>query len=211
MQSTFDFDKVFDEIVCEKEAEINRLKKFVEKIETLKNAKDTFISTMANIIQSNNSFPRDGKPWQLGRLWIIKKINKIIDFIELFHTSWMLNVAKSLRDELITIISDEDILMFERWSHQYPNLVTHVANTINYRVKTFNTHNEMSGYDSVGDAGRATKVFDLGDILSELWSQGSNDASQDIGIVGGPNTLRILNQILRAIHDYLDAIIKDME
>lgn len=211
MQSTFDFDKVFDEIVCEKEAEINRLKKFVEKIETLKNAKDTFISTMVNIIQSNNSFPRDGKPWRLGWLCIIKKINKIIDFIELFHTSWMLNVAKSLRDELITTISDEDILICERCPQYDINNFRYVAHQVSSRLKTFYTYGEISGHYSVGDAGRVTNVFDLGDILSELWSRDACSNIGDIGIVPGPNTLRILNQILRAIHDYLDAIIKDME
>ena len=214
MQSTFDFDKVFDEIVCEKEAEINRLKKIVEKLETyvskqeiLKNAKDTFISTMAHIIQSNNSFPRDGKSWRLGRLWILKKINKIIDFIDLFHTSWMLNVAKSLRDELLTCISDVDILNYE----SHCSLKTLVL-IVNSKVKTFSTYNEISGCDSVGDAGKYTSVFDLGDILSELWcpSDGHCTTGKDIGIAS-THPMRILKQILHVIHDYLDAIIKDME
>lgn len=214
MQSTFDFDKVFAEIVCEKEAEINKLKKIIEQLEIcvskqekVKIAKDTFISRMANIIQSNNSFPRDGKSWRLGRLGILKKINKIIDFIDLFHISWMLNVAKSLREDLLICVSEDDIYNFERWSHQYPDHAKHVASTINSKVKTFNTYNEISGY---GDDN--SNVFNMGDIVSELWCSSYDDnIYRYIGIIGGHNTLRILNQIMHAIHDYLDAIIKDME
>lgn len=224
MESSFDIDKVFDEIVCKKEAEIIRLKQIVEKLEThvskqeaLKTAKETFITTMAHIIQSNSLFPRKAKSWMAYRLWILKKVNKIIEFIDMFHTSWMLNVAKSLREDLLKIPSDQQISNYDHAPGGWP-----LSQTINLMrnscCTTFQTYSEEPTCHWGGGLVpqmcggvltlQSSPTYNLPDLIRELFEVGSG-VSPEITIQGHP--LLILKQINLAICDYLGAIINDME
>lgn len=223
MESSFDIDKVFDEIVCKKEAEIIRLKQIVEKLEThvskqeaLKTAKETFITTMAHIIQSNSLFPRKAKSWMAYRLWILKKVNKIIEFIDMFHTSWMLNVAKSLREDLLKFPSDQQISNYDH-SPNWP--LSSIIHMMRYSCgDTFKTYGEeplcnWGGGPVPQMCGgvltlQPSPTYNLPDLIRELF-EGNDGVSAEITIQG--HRLLILKQINLAIGDYLGAIINDIE
>lgn len=189
MQSVFDFDKAFDEIICEKEAEINRLKNVVEQLETriskqerLQNAKDTFISTTMNIAVSNSK-KLDGMAEYktISRMWLFERVQKLTNFIELFKTPCIINEAKQFKFEITKFA----IPYIESTKDTNANNIIMLSSLT---MKSFYT------------AEFYKILFDLYDS-SGVWS--------------GEYIIRTINPslklILYAIVDYLDKIIKEIE
>lgn len=189
MESTFDFDKVYNDIVCDKECENARLKKVVENLEKyiskqqkLKDAKDEFISTVCNIVHGNNSYPRVKEYDVLSFMGAFKKVQPFTNFIDSLNSPCMIEYAMLLKCEITNLALPE--IERRNVKKDYCNIASFIQG-IHLGMKSFYTSN-----------------FHLQDLFD---CSGSPD---QFAIKYGNHVYDCLNQIMHAVVKYLDVMIE---
>lgn len=194
MESAFDFDKVYSDIVCDKEVEITNLKNIVLKLEKyvsrqqkLKDAKDLFISTLVNIVSLNNDMPDHGEYKMLSRMGAFSKVQGLINFIDSLNTPCMIDDAWLLKREIsqLAFYHIDD------------------CKKRNYLLVPSIIKSQQIGMKSFGPSNFYTSLYELFDTTGPY---------QQLAIKAGRNdynAIECLEKILYAIVAYLDAIIED--